>query len=131
MFVLSKGVVPHTQVNPQQSFVWVDVNGQSCTPPMTRHGRRAFQSEPDERKVTLLHNKILHIIIIVIYGTQITLVVEPGKQLGISIRGGIEHGLGIYISEVDEGSVADTYGLKVTLKCHFCMHTFIHACVSY
>lgn len=53
LFVLSKGVVPHTQVNPQQSFVWVDVNGQSCTPPMARHGRRAFQSEADERKVPI------------------------------------------------------------------------------
>lgn len=40
---------------------------------------------------------------------------EPGKQLGISIRGGSEHGLGIYISEVDDGSVADTYGLKVSV----------------
>ncbi len=49
------------------------------------------------------------------HDTQITLVVEPGKQLGISIRGGSEHGLGIYISEVDDGSVADTYGLKVSV----------------
>ena len=40
--------------------------------------------------------------------------VEPGKQLGISMRGGSEHGLGIYISGVDESSVADTYGLKVS-----------------
>ena len=46
-------------------------------------------------------------------GAQITLVVEHGKQLGISIRGGSEHGLGIYITGVDDGSVADTYGLKV------------------
>ena len=59
LFVLSKGIVPHTQVNPQQSFVWVDVNGQSCTPPMTRHGRQTFQSEADERKV-LLHKYTLY-----------------------------------------------------------------------
>ena len=59
LFVLSKGIVPHTQVNPQQSFVWVDVNGQSCTPPMTRHGRRGFQSEADERKVAMSHHIIL------------------------------------------------------------------------
>lgn len=39
--------------------------------------------------------------------------VEEGRELGISIRGGAEHGLGIYISRVDEGSVADNYGLKV------------------
>ena len=39
--------------------------------------------------------------------------VSEGKELGISIRGGAEHGLGIYISRVDDGSVADDYGLKV------------------
>ena len=42
--------------------------------------------------------------------------VAEGKELGISIRGGAEHGLGIYISQVDEGSVADDYGLKVKMK---------------
>lgn len=64
------------------------------------------------------------------YGTQITLVVEPGKQLGISIRGGSEFGLGIYISGVDEGSVADTYGLKVeivyVMQCY--MRMLEHIC---
>lgn len=66
------------------------------------------------------------------YGTQITLVVEPGKQLGISIRGGSEFGLGIYISGVDEGSVADTYGLKVeidymcVMQCY--MRMLAHIC---
>lgn len=40
--------------------------------------------------------------------------VEEGKELGISIRGGTENGLGIYISKVDEGSVAENYGLKVS-----------------
>ena len=39
--------------------------------------------------------------------------IESGKELGIFIRGGAEHGLGIYISHVDDGSVAETNGLKV------------------
>ena len=39
--------------------------------------------------------------------------VAEGKELGISIRGGAEHGLGIYISKVDVDSSADNYGLKV------------------
>ncbi len=39
--------------------------------------------------------------------------VDSGRELGISIRGGAEHGLGIYISLVEEGSVAEAYGLKV------------------
>ena len=40
--------------------------------------------------------------------------VPGGQELGVSIRGGSEHGLGIYISAVEEGSVAETYGLKVS-----------------
>ncbi len=48
---------------------------------------------------------------------QVTMVVEDGQELGISIRGGAEHGLGIYISIVEEDSVADNYGLKVLATC--------------
>ena len=44
---------------------------------------------------------------------QVTITVDEGQELGISIRGGAEHGLGIYISVVEEGSVAESYGLKV------------------
>lgn len=41
--------------------------------------------------------------------------VDSGQELGISIRGGAEHGLGVYISAVEEGSVAENYGLKVSI----------------
>lgn len=41
------------------------------------------------------------------------MIIDKGKELGISIRGGIEHGLGIYISTVEADSVAESYGLKV------------------
>ena len=44
---------------------------------------------------------------------QVTIMVDSGKELGISIRGGSEHGLGIYISKVEEASVAEAYGIKV------------------
>ena len=39
--------------------------------------------------------------------------VDNGQELGISIRGGAEHGLGVYVSFIEEGSVAEAYGLKV------------------
>ena len=39
--------------------------------------------------------------------------VDSGRELGISIRGGAEHGLGIYISSVEGGSVGEVHGLKV------------------
>ena len=48
---------------------------------------------------------------------QLTLMVDSGRELGISIRGGAEHGLGIYISQVEEGSVGEAHGLKVNEDC--------------
>lgn len=45
--------------------------------------------------------------------------VDSGKELGISIRGGSEHGLGIYVSKVDEASVAEAYGIKVGVVIHY------------
>ena len=36
-----------------------------------------------------------------------------GGSLGLSIRGGREYGLGIYLSTVDEGSAAQDAGLRV------------------
>lgn len=41
------------------------------------------------------------------------MMIENGQELGISIRGGAEHGLGIYISAVEERSVAEVYGVQV------------------
>ena len=37
--------------------------------------------------------------------------VSPGEELGISIRGGIENGLCIYVSGVAPGSVAEANGI--------------------
>lgn len=36
-----------------------------------------------------------------------------GRSLGLTIRGGAEYGLGIYITGVDTGSEAESSGLKV------------------
>lgn len=44
---------------------------------------------------------------------QVELVIEPGQSLGLMIRGGIEYGLGIYVTGVDKDSVADIAGLMV------------------
>lgn len=40
--------------------------------------------------------------------------IEPGQSLGLMIRGGIEYGLGIYVTGVDKDSVADRAGLSVS-----------------
>lgn len=46
---------------------------------------------------------------------KVNLTVESGQELGISIRGGAEHGLAIYISGVDSDSVAEVNGIKVII----------------
>lgn len=45
---------------------------------------------------------------------RVELVIEPGQSLGLMIRGGIEYGLGIYVTGVDKDSVADHAGLIVS-----------------
>lgn len=44
---------------------------------------------------------------------RVELVIEPGQSLGLMIRGGVEYGLGIYVTGVDKDSVADRTGLSV------------------
>ena len=44
---------------------------------------------------------------------KVLLRISEGGNLGVSIRGGREYGLGIYLSRVDEDSAAQEVGLKV------------------
>jgi hypothetical protein len=50
---------------------------------------------------------------------RVELVIEPGQSLGLMIRGGIEYGLGIYVTGVDKDSVADRAGLNVRTRMQF------------
>jgi S1-C subfamily serine protease len=43
----------------------------------------------------------------------VNLVLGDDRSLGLTIRGGAEYGLGIYITGVDPGSEAESSGLKV------------------
>lgn len=47
---------------------------------------------------------------------RVELLIEPGQSLGLMIRGGVEYGLGIFITGVDKDSVADRAGLMVCWK---------------
>lgn len=53
---------------------------------------------------------------------RVELVIEPGQSLGLMIRGGIEYGLGIYVTGVDKDSVADRAGLSVSYLLCFSAH---------
>ncbi|CAN7989962.1 unnamed protein product [Ixodes pacificus] len=44
---------------------------------------------------------------------QLSLNVEKGGQLGLTIRGGLDYGLGVFVTAVDPESAADLAGLQV------------------
>lgn len=45
---------------------------------------------------------------------RVELIIDPGQSLGLMIRGGVEYGLGIFVTGVDKDSVADRAGLMVS-----------------
>ena len=57
-------------------------------------------------KVTMVH--------VVVNVLQVNVAVDRGHSLGLTVRGGRDYGLGIYISGVDPYSVAENAGLKVS-----------------
>ncbi|XP_031365558.1 whirlin isoform X4 [Apis dorsata] len=76
----------------QQSCSWIDRQGRPTSPPPL-YPPRDPRYGPRTRKVELY--------------------IEPGQSLGLMIRGGLEYGLGIYVTGVDKDSVADRAGLLV------------------
>ena len=48
---------------------------------------------------------------------QVEIVLKPEESLGLVVRGGDEHGVGIFVLHVDPGSLAHRMGLKVILSC--------------
>ncbi|XP_073495969.1 whirlin isoform X1 [Phyllobates terribilis] len=60
----------------------------------SQQGSTSVDTKPDVRQVILKRSK-------------------NQEGLGFSIRGGVEHGIGIYVSLVEPGSLAETEGLKI------------------
>lgn len=78
----------------RQTCSWMDRHGRPTSPPV-EYGGRKHDRRDRIRNVELL--------------------IEPGQSLGLMIRGGVEYGLGIFITGVDKDSVADRAGLMVCL----------------
>ncbi|GAB0098895.1 Whirlin [Sergentomyia squamirostris] len=76
----------------RQTCSWMDRHGRPASPPMEYGGRR------HERRDRI---------------RRVELLIEPGQSLGLMIRGGVEYGLGIFITGVDKDSVADRSGLMI------------------
>lgn len=75
--------------------IWIDRHGRSVSPPHEYSHRRNDKMDRVRR---------------------IDLLIEHGQSLGLMIRGGIEYGLGIFVTGVDKDSVAERSGLMVSLK---------------
>ncbi|XP_057405394.1 whirlin isoform X3 [Balaenoptera acutorostrata] len=105
--VYSAGRIPGGYVT-NHIYTWVDPQGRSISPPSglpQPHGSTLRQHEGDRRSA-------LHLL----QGgdeKKVNLVLGDGRSLGLTIRGGAEYGLGIYITGVDPGSEAESSGLKV------------------
>ncbi|KAM8941023.1 whirlin isoform 4-T5 [Lycaon pictus] len=104
--VYSAGRIPGGYVT-NHIYTWVDPQGRSISPPSglpQTHGSTLRQREGDSRST-------LHLL----QGgdeKKVNLVLGEGRSLGLTIRGGAEYGLGIYVTGVDAGSEAESSGLK-------------------
>ncbi|KAL5292184.1 DFNB31 family protein [Megaselia abdita] len=76
----------------RQTCSWMDRHGRPASPPPEYGGRRTDRRDRIRR---------------------VDLTIETGQSLGLMIRGGVEYGLGIFITGVDKDSVADINGLLV------------------
>ncbi|XP_033238197.1 whirlin isoform X8 [Drosophila pseudoobscura] len=76
----------------RQTCSWMDRHGRPASPPMEYGGRRSDRRDRIRR---------------------VELLIEPGQSLGLMIRGGVEYGLGIFVTGVDKDSVADRCGLMI------------------
>ncbi|XP_040613275.1 whirlin isoform X1 [Mesocricetus auratus] len=105
--VYSAGRIPGGYVT-NHIYTWVDPQGRSTSPPSSLpqpHGSTPRQQENDRRSALHLLQSADE--------KKVNLVLGDGRSLGLTIRGGAEYGLGIYITGVDPGSEAESSGLKV------------------
>ncbi|KAM8933699.1 whirlin [Pelodytes ibericus] len=105
--VLSSGRVPGGHVS-SHIYTWVDTQGRSVSPPGAppHHQSPSLVGQEKEKRS---HLQLLQ------DGDEkkVNLVLREGSSLGLLIRGGAEYSLGIYITGVDQGSEAESAGLKV------------------
>lgn len=65
------------------------------------------------RKICIFHLITISKLTQLLRIRRVELLIEPGQSLGLMIRGGVEYGLGIFVTGVDKDSVADRAGLMV------------------
>ncbi|CAO1421506.1 unnamed protein product [Diamesa hyperborea] len=88
----SSSSLPPPTVGRQQQCAWMDRHGRPVSPPYEYGGRQNDRRDRIRR---------------------IDLLIESGQSLGLMIRGGIEYGLGIFVTGIDKDSVAERAGLMI------------------
>lgn len=95
---------------------WTGTDDRRLRPTISRDGDRTEETgslfTANAKQMSLIH--------VACRVRRVELVIEPGQSLGLMIRGGIEYGLGIYVTGVDKESVADHAGLNVSLAFWCC-----------
>ncbi|XP_033732668.1 whirlin-like isoform X2 [Pecten maximus] len=89
-----------------QMYKWVDPYGRTVSPPPELEQIAKLEAGTIGRRSGLLLLKSSD-------ERKVNVAVGEKDKLGLMIRGGLEFGLGIYVSGVDHGSVAKSAGLKV------------------
>lgn len=106
----------------RQTCSWMDRHGRPASPPADleggrRHDRRLVKGSRQEGYFEFNLNDLRKLTAPTFSRIRrVELLIEPGQSLGLMIRGGIEYGLGIYITGVDKDSVADRAGLMVSIR---------------
>lgn len=89
---------PYNHPSRQTNCSWMDRHGRPTSPPdIIDYGNSRKHDRRDRIR-------------------NVELLIEPGQSLGLMIRGGVEYGLGIFITGVDKDSVADRAGLMVSIS---------------
>ncbi|XP_070175676.1 whirlin-like [Littorina saxatilis] len=100
------GRVPGTHTV-HEAYKWVDARGRPVSPPPDLVTSGNTNDDADIRSRSSLN---------LLKGSderKVNVVVDSGHSLGLTIRGGRDYGLGVYVSGVDPYSVAENAGLKV------------------
>lgn len=106
--------LPGTLLSPpsRQSCSWMDRHGRPASPPYQYGGHRTEHRDRYDY-LYLTFEYYCFICVNTFRVRRVELIIEPGQSLGLMIRGGIEYGLGIFVTGVDEGSVAEREELRV------------------
>eukprot|EP00117_Sycon_ciliatum_P004748 scpid49566/ scgid8986/ Whirlin len=108
-------VLPLATANPDGMVGSPGANGSSKQPVLyytwvNRHGRSTSPPPEYRSGIDLLHpNASLPRSNM----KKLNMAKEDSRSLGITIRGGSEHGLGVYVSQVQRNSTAHSHGLQV------------------